>query len=479
MTFHDFVQRLKLNNVFSLTQYINGVKATLNKDDYLARINRLGWQISNTTKGRIVVSILPNSSEWNIVDLAVLTSGLVHVPLSPTIPAEQLRVILKDLDPSLVVSQNHLIKYLKIGLYNCHDIKDLEATEVDLNNSRINIADTSCASYFFSSGTTGDFKAVMHNHGYLLENIKSTADFYKLKSLRALSILPIHYAFERMYNYVYQYSGVPITYANPSKSILDNILENKINIVALVPALIEKLMNEIKKRSTKHDMASWNLNIISSGAALDRQLYDFFKDNGVSIYEMFGSSETLIVAANWKNKNQPDSCGFIFDSRKLMLNNNNEILYKTGMIGYVENFSDREAEFKDGVYNTGDVGEIKDGFLIIKGRSKYMFKNAFGLFVNPITLENELKKYDKIVNVVIFGAGKSSLSCVIEADSSIKEDEIRDILINYNNSRKKDLRISKFAVGNDWSVEGGEYTQSMKVKRKAVLDKYRAKVKNL
>jgi long-chain acyl-CoA synthetase len=158
---------------------------------------------------------------------------------------------------------------------------------------------------------------------------------------------------------------------------------------------------------------------------------------------------------------------------------------------------------KEGWLKTGDIGHIdEDGYLEIAGRLKSTFKNSAGKYIYPEEIENKLKKSGFIANAVVTGISKPFLVAVIIPDFDFilnyykdefqAEDKngminsrkvISDIEKEINEYNKYQVveseQVKNFALVTDiWSIEGGELTPTMKVKRNTILEKYAELIEN-
>ena len=153
---------------------------------------------------------------------------------------------------------------------------------------------------------------------------------------------------------------------------------------------------------------------------------------------------------------------------------------------------------KDGYFHTGDIGEIdEDGFLKITDRKKEMFKTSGGKYVAPQIIENAFKQSRFIEQVMVVGEGEKMPAAIIQPNFEFIHDwnerknkglpEDPELLVknevlikriqkevdHYNERFGKWERVKKFELTPDiWSIEAGHLTPTMKMKRKAIKQKY-------
>ncbi|WP_420793217.1 hypothetical protein [Polaribacter ponticola] len=165
------------------------------------------------------------------------------------------------------------------------------------------------------------------------------------------------------------------------------------------------------------------------------------------------------------------------------------------MLGYYKNEELTKKTIIDGYLHTGDIGEIdSDNFLTITDRKKEIFKTSGGKYIAPAALESELKQSRFIEQVLVIGESEKMPAAIIQLNFAFIKEwadrhkyEIHDIttdkrLINriqkevdfYNQKFGKWEKIKKFEITNEeWSIEAGHLTPTMKMKRKVIKEKYK------
>lgn len=169
------------------------------------------------------------------------------------------------------------------------------------------------------------------------------------------------------------------------------------------------------------------------------------------------------------------------------------------MMGYYKDQAQTDEVIKGGYFHTGDIGEFdKDGFLRITDRKKEMFKTSGGKYVAPQILENTFKQSRFIEQIMVIGEGQKMPGAIIQpAFEFIREwahihhinigstneeliqntEVIKRIYqeINHFNAKFGNWeQVKKFELTPDvWSIDGGQLTPTLKLKRKVVLEKYK------
>lgn len=241
---------------------------------------------------------------------------------------------------------------------------------------------------------------------------------------------------------------------------------------------------------------------ISGGAPLNEGISRFFHLAGILILEGYGLTETTAaVTINTPLEYEFGTVGKPFGDVKIKLAEDGEILVKSKKVmkEYYKNpIGTTEAKTHDGYLITGDIGEwTKSGFLRITDRKKNLIKTSGGKYINPNRLETILKMNRYISHALIHGDRKKYIVCLITLDSNaisefilqkkiqLKDGEhpsqnpqvietIREAVAEANSELASFESIKNFAIlPKDFSVETGELTPSMKVRRGFCDEKYK------
>jgi long-chain acyl-CoA synthetase len=242
---------------------------------------------------------------------------------------------------------------------------------------------------------------------------------------------------------------------------------------------------------------------ISGAAALDRDLAEWFHAAGILILEGYGLTETAAGAClNRPNAFKFGTVGPAFVSTEIKIAEDGEVLLKgPGVMDGYHNLPDQshEALTDDGWFHTGDIGELdSDGFLRITDRKKDLFKTSGGKYVAPAHVETQFKTICPYASqIVVHGNDRNYCTAIITLDPDsitqwadhnglagrsypeiVSSPQARQMVQGYVDELNSRLNrwetVKKFVLlDHDLTVEGGEITPSLKVKRKVVEDKYR------
>lgn len=442
-------------------------------------------------KGDTIATITNNRPEWNFLDMGILQTGAIHVPIYPTISEADYKYILNHSSVKYVFvagedllhkieSIRHEVPCIKevytfknlSGTKHLNELiqlgwKNQQAEKLLKIKDSINANDV--ATIIYTSGTTGNPKGVMLSHANIISNFIAVSNIPPCGSeSRALSYLPLCHIYERMMNYLFQYLGISIYYAENMGTIADNIKEIKPEILTTVPRLLEKIYDKIihkgrRLKGYKKKMFWWALElglkyeinrangwwyefklsianilvfkkwrnglgnklrvVVSGGAALQPRLARVFWAAKIPVLEGYGLTETspvIAVSTFFSNGVKFGTVGPVLPGIEVKIASDGEILCKGPNIMkgyYKEPKLTKEAIDKDGWFHTGDLGKLEpEGQLKITGRKKEIFKTSFGKYINPGAIEDVFKESSLIDNLIVLGENQKYAVALIVPD---------------------------------------------------------------
>jgi long-chain acyl-CoA synthetase len=217
-----------------------------------------------------IASITANKPEWNFIDMALAQTGMIHVPIYPTISSEEYAFILEHSEVKAIILGNKGIfnkvspvagklndQKLIFSIDQAEDVRsfweiveegkkntDKYRTLVEKTKNEIKPEDL--VTIIYTSGTTGNSKGVMLSHKNIVSNFLSTSTLHELGyGHRAISFLPLCHVYERMMNYHFLYKGISVYYVENMGTISEAIKEIKPHIFNTVPRLLEKIYDNI------------------------------------------------------------------------------------------------------------------------------------------------------------------------------------------------------------------------------------------
>jgi len=252
------------------------------------------------------------------------------------------------------------------------------------------------------------------------------------------------------------------------------------------------------------------LAVASGSAALQPRLARVFLAAQIPIMEGYGLTETSpVIAVNCAENDgvRIGTVGRPIENVEVKIAEDGEILVKgpNVMIGYYKNESaTKEAFNEDGFLHTGDIGEIVEGqYLRITDRKKEMFKTSGGKYIAPQVMENKLKESLFIEQIMVIGENRKHTSALIQPafeillewckrnniETSSMEDILNNELVisrfqkeidNYNETFAQFEQIKQFRLTpNLWTVDAGELTPTLKLRRKIILEKYKTQINDI
>ncbi|MFQ5966611.1 MAG: AMP-dependent synthetase/ligase [Acidimicrobiia bacterium] len=271
------------------------------------------------------------------------------------------------------------------------------------------------------------------------------------------------------------------------------------------PSLKTRILHPIFDRlvySKLRDVTGGNLEYAISGAApLGERLGHFFRGIGISTFEGYGLTETTAaITLNTPAETRVGTVGKPLPGAAVKIAEDGEVLLKAGCVfqGYWNNeTATQEAFTSDGWFRSGDIGELdEDGYLRITGRKKELLVTAGGKNVAPAVLEDRLRAHALVSQCVVIGDGQPFIAALVTIDEEAfpawaaqaekegktvadlvdDEDLIATVQVAVDEANKAVSRaesIRTFRIlPEDFTIEGGELTPSLKVKRNVVTDKY-------
>jgi long-chain acyl-CoA synthetase len=250
--------------------------------------------------------------------------------------------------------------------------------------------------------------------------------------------------------------------------------------------------------------------IVSGGAAIQPRLARIFTAAGIDIMEGYGLTESSPVIA--VNNFEPDgrefgTVGPPTRGVEVKIAKDGEVLTKSPcvMMGYYKAPElTREVIDEEGWLHTGDMGELTPkGLLKITGRKKAIFKNSFGKYINPEFVENKLKESPFIDNAMVVGENQKFAAALIipnfghlrswckvkNIEYSLNEemiqlprikDRIKNEITEINKGLGSSEKISNFELmAYEWSVDTGELSAALKIRRHFVFKKYNKEIERL
>jgi len=409
------------------------------------------------------------------------------------------------------------------------------------------------ATIIYTSGTTGEPKGVMLTHDNIYSNVMASSQCIPFdgSSDVGLSFLPLSHIFERMAgHYLMFHVGCSIAYAESIDTVPVNMQEVRPTLVCSVPRLYEKmyarvLENAVSGGAVKARIFAWARRVadrwadqqlmgrepagalalqyalaqklvfsklrertggrlryfVSGGAPLAPEINKFFFAAGLTILEGYGLTETSpVICVNTPTAFRLGTVGRPIPGVEVMIAPDGEILTRGPhvMAGYY-NKPDATAEVIDaeGWLHTGDIGELRDGFLTITDRKKDIIVTAGGKNIAPQPIENKVKTNKYVSQAVMIGdkrkfpillivpnwdnlekwAGIKNIIWTSRAQllamPTVKAKMEKEIFGTLEGLAKYEMPKKLGLLEHDFSIERGELTPKLSVKRRVIDRTYK------
>ncbi|MEN8198474.1 MAG: AMP-dependent synthetase/ligase [Thermodesulfobacteriota bacterium] len=543
---------------YSKTEFITAVR-------YLTlAFEAEGW------RGRQIAIATAPSIHWLLIDYALILSGAVSVPLFTNLSSKNLRFQLTDGDIHTVFTetadQERIIRdadstirclsvestdpqgqslhsFIKSG----KEIDERSPDKFDAILSRISPDDL--VTIVYTSGTSGLPKGVELTQHNLISQITDTSARYSLAADtdKALSLLPLAHIFERMVMHFYLSTGMSVYFCDDVRNVGKLLRSVRPTVMTVVPRLLEKVCFRMHKKAMQgnpvkkliamtafhrahqrepespqswldrlldkvvygklRDSLGGNLRMmISGGAPLASDLYRFFLNIGIPLYQGYGLTETSpVICANAPGANRVGTCGKQFPRVEVKIDREGELFARGPgiMKGYHNNPQvTAEAVDRDGWLRTGDLATMdEEGYITITGRKKELSKTSTGEYISTHYIEHLLMVSGWFDHVLIVGNNRPFVAALLMIDESAvdgfakehglkdKEEAVQspifkktiDQLISQIDKKLNHWeKIRAYHIVTETlSIENGDLTPSMKLARDHVQARFQNEIESM
>jgi len=497
---------------------------------------------------------------WLIFDFAIQLIGAISVPLFEDISQKNFDFELKDSNIRTLFTDHTRYIYdipEEILIVGCHiqannkrfiTVQELlkkgeelyKTQHLEIKKMIQAVKKEDIFSIVYTSGNTGIPKGVELTHANIISQLHDINAYFKVKPYyKALSFLPLAHIFQRTVMSFYLSHNLSIYFVDDVQTIGQLMKKVQPNIITVVPRLLEKIfakMEEkvqlqsgikgwiaqkafqraLKKPHTQHtfldtiysklvyskflESFGGHLDIVvTGGASLNKELYNFFLNIGLPVYQGYGLTETSpVICVNYPKHNKAGTCGKALKHVKVKLASDNELLVQSPgvMKGYKNQpLLTQEVIDKEGWFHTGDLAFIdKKGYITILSRKKELLKTSTGEYINAVLIEQELCKSNYIDYAVVIANDKKYVSALLfvnqelaidnEAEAFYNLDTIKSAIQNHIEKINSDLnkweKIVKYSlVTKKISIQTGELTPSMKIRKNEVENLYRTTIESM
>jgi long-chain acyl-CoA synthetase len=521
-------------------QYVDGNWQDYNVSTLLAMAGgwQAGYRRAGLQAGDRVALCMKNGVHWVMADLAAHGLGLVVVPLYVDDNADNQAWCIGNSGARLLVADH--LRFLSRFQSGMHTLPQIVLIKGETADPAVPLAEwlpgpgeftvsdrpaDKLATIVYTSGTMGRPKGVMLSHENILTNLEGILDAYEVYEDDALlSVLPLSHMFERTGGYYLPLkAGAMVIYARGINELAADLAEQKPTIVMAVPRLFERMLARIDERLEKTPLKRWMFHraaqagwrrfnrqlrwqdtlvlktfypliagplsqrlggrirkAVMGGAALDQRVAQTFIGLGVPLLQGYGLTEASpVVAVNREDNNDPGSVGEPLPNTETRLSEQNELLVRGPSImqGYWQNDeATRGIIDAEGWLNTGDVVEIREKRIYIRGRSKNILVLSNGEKIAPEDIEQAVMKDPVFEQVVVVGEAKPYLTLLAVAKNRDEQELLRRVGEQMKHLPRYARVRRVMYIDEPWTTENGLLTPTLKIKRNAVYERYKAQI---
>ena len=468
-----------------------------------------------------------NSTRYLILDVAIGLLGAVSVPLYNTSPPSELNQILKSSQSKLffigapaiverlqeLTIEIPLISFCGDGITCKPSNKIVSWDDFMAQGRSCKVPSTApvtfgdLATVRYTSGTTGQVKGVCFYHDnlrWMAETTCSVMNSWRSlnSSINHLSYLPMNHVVEGIlanYSAYYAPSSFHIFFVEDINDLPVTLRKTRPHVFFSVPRLYEKIWESLsrtgigktylcsgeglKKRLLRFILRRGVLKkagldrcvqLVVGSAQMSHTLLSNFRELGIEIYNAYGLTEAPLVSINKLNSNRLETVGEPLPGTTISVAKDGEILVKGPQVarGYLN--GNTCSCFDDGWLATGDLGYLTaENGLVLHGRKKDIIVTSYGKNIYPAKIESMLKDIPNITEAMVLGDARPFCTAILWAsrdghDQSWLE-EVDGAILEVNKLLSHPEQVKRWAIlKNELSIERGDMTASLKLKREEV-----------
>ncbi len=487
--------------------------------------------------GDRVAVCLRNGVNWVAIDLAALGLAMIVVPLYVDDNPDSVSWCVANAEAKLLVVENskmaEALRETGGALPPIYVLRPETAGDSASVASLLpatagppefrSLPESEVATICYTSGTSGRPKGVMLSHGNIIANVRSCQETAMARPTDVfLSILPLSHMFERTGGYYFPLSlGAKVVYARGVAQIAEDLASQAPTVMFAVPRVFERFRARIDQTLADSSVKRWlyeqcttrgwrveqrrgravdelatpalralvakpilarlggrlRLTVVG-GAALDPDIAHTFIGLGLPMLQGYGMTEASpVISVNRDDDNDPDSVGPPLPGIEVKIGDGSELLARGGnvMRGYWRNEEATRATVdSEGWLHTGDIAEIRDNRIYIRGRLKDIVVMSNGEKLPPQDAEFALLHDAVFEQVMLVGEGRPFLTLL-----AVTQESDENTLIARANEQLKAfprwVRVRRvIATREPWSIENGLLTPTLKLKRPLVFARFKS-----
>lgn len=479
--------------------------------------------------GSTIGILSKNCAEFVMSDLAIWMAGHVSSAIYPTLDPDTVNYILTHSEAKLLfVGKLDTWDTMKPGVpedlpriayslappTDYPKWADIVAKTEPIDGRPTREADE-ISLIFYTSGSTGRPKGVENTFANMSAAAKDELTVFRLGPAdRYLSYLPMAHSFERMVGLnLMLAAGCKVYFAESLDTFVQDLQRAQPTLFVSVPRLwlkfqsgvfkkmppaklarllkIPILKGIVRKKILKAlglDQVRW---AISGSAPIPPELITWYRNLGLELLEGYGMTENFSFShCNMPGKTRAGYVGNTWPAVECKIGEQDEILVRgPGTMKGYHKMPEATAEVIDaeGWLHTGDQGSIDEqGRLKITGRIKELFKTSKGKYIHPVPIENLLNANDYVEQSLVSGVGYPQPLAVVMLAEDVRgrlgQNGVREEVTAALTKLREDInrqvagfeKLEFIAVATtDWTIEGGQLTPTMKIKRKELEGMYK------
>lgn len=409
-------------------------------------------------KNKFIPIVVDNSIESIINIFGIWFIGAVPVLINPKLTSPEFKhIFVKVQSNKIIVPNNFDVSVLSKSIQAIkYCTLDTIISDSNFSNSEFNIGNP--AVVIFTSGTTGEPKGVVHTFQSLLNSFSLGNKFFNYsESNKWLLSLPAFHigGFSILLRSLLSGAKVVIPNSSESAEILKVVEHHKPDFISFVPTQLKRLLDT---DIIPHE----NNKILLGGGQINSELVSEAINKGWNVYKLYGSSETAAFISVLKPEDfpqHPDSAGKLLENVTVNIEEENDSLHLEQMVKpcnrilissptlfkyYLNDEEMSSNKLKNGKYNTGDYGFMRDGFLYIVNRRTDIIISG-GENIDPTEIENVLNDYPAIKEASVIGKSDEEWGEIVCAVIVLNEKAIFDLndLKAYLENRIANYKIPK------------------------------------